>query len=541
VTNSVFKSSSNQPARRYLAAWFPFLPTDRLRLERSSNISVARDEPPLVVVTNIKGALRIVSADQDASRLGLKPGMALADARARVPQLAVVEADAPADDRLLKRLAKLCDRFTPLVALDAPHGLVLDISGCAHLFGGEVKMRARVLARMGQTGVGGRASVASTPEAARALARFSQIEVALPGDEERLVRKLPIAAFAGLEREARVALSRAGFKRIGDVADRPAKVLAARFGQDFITLLSRTLGRESVGITPLRALPIVIAARQFAEPLTQAGALEGLLAELIAEAVIVLEERGQGGRVFEASLFRSDGAVPRLRVETGRPSRDVVMILKLFQERLTALADPIDVGFGFDAIRVGVCVAEALGATQPHLDGENKGEGAIADLVARLSARLGRDKVLAFQPRDTHDPALDARLVCALDNPEIGSAAQRSASARGYLPKWPVAEPGEPPVRPLHLFHPPQPIDTLAGVPDGPPVRFRWRRVLHEIALMEGPERIEPAWWRTASVEPVRDYYRVEDMAGARFWVFRQGLYGQGPEAPRWFLHGVFA
>jgi protein ImuB len=462
--------------------------------------------------------------------------MALADARARIPHLAVAQADTFADDRLLKRLAVLCDRFTPLVALDPPHGLVLDISGCAHLFGGEAEMRTRVLARMGQAGIGGRASIASTPEAARALARFSQIEVAQLEDEEHLVRLLPVSALHGLASDARVALSRAGLKQIGDVADRPVKVLAARFGQDFITLLSRTLGRESGPIMPLRTPPIVIAVRQFAEPLTQAGALEGFLAELIASACVTLEERGQGGRVFEASLYRSDGAVPRLRVETGRPSRDVTMIAKLFQERLAALADPIDVGFGFDAIRLGVCVAEALGATQPHLDGENNGEGGIADLVAGLSARFGRDKVLAFQPRDTHDPAHGAKLVCALDDPGIGSA-----STRGSHSEWPAAELGEPPMRPLHLFDPPQPIDTIAGVPDGPPLRFRWRRVLHEIARMEGPERIEPAWWRTASTELVRDYYRVEDTAGARFWVFRQGLYGQGPTAPRWFLHGVFA
>lgn len=534
VFNSSLKSKAEANARRYLALWFRVLPTDRVRLERPSSGCAVRDERPLVVVTNIKGALRIVSVDEAASRLGLGAGTALADARARIPELAVAQADTFADDRLLKRLAGLCDRFTPLVALDAPHGLVLDISGCAHLFGGEAAMRTHVMARMERAGVGVRASIASTPNSARALARFSEIGVAPLGDEERLVRRLPIAALHGLARDARVALSRAGFKRIGDVAERPAKVLAARFGQDFITLLARTLGRESLGITPLRAPPIVVVARQFAEPLTQAGALEGLLVELIAEAVVALDERGQGGRVFEASFFRSDGAVPRLRVETGRPSRDVAMIVKLFQERLTALADPIDVGFGFDAIRVGVCVAEALGATQPQLDGENKGEGAIADLVARLSARFGRDQVLAFQPRDTHEPGQDAKLVCALDG--MGSGSARA----GYV-SWSAAEPGEPPVRPLHLFDPPQPIDTLAGVPDGPPLRFRWRRVLHDIAFIEGPERIEPVWWRTARPQPVRDYYRVEDSVGARFWIFRQGLYGQGTIAPRWFLHGVFA
>jgi protein ImuB len=467
--------------------------------------------------------------------------VALADARARIPELAVAEADALADERLLKRLAGLCDRFTPLVALDAPHGLVLDITGCAHLFGGEAGLRAQVMRRMGQAGVAARASIASTPEGARALARFSTVEVARVEDQERLVRQLPVGALHGVPREARIALSRAGLKRIGDVADRPAQVIAARFGQEFVWSLARTLGHESVGITALRVPPIVVAARQFAEPLTQTAALEGLLAELIGEAVVALGERGLGGRVFEASFFRSDGAIARLRIETGRPSRDAAMISKLFQERLAALADPIDVGFGFDAIRLGVSAAEPLGADQPRLDGDDKGGGAVADLVARLSVRFGRDQVLVFQARDTHDPDHDAKLVCALDGIETGSGAHLSGIARTRHADWPVAEPNEPPLRPLRLFDPPQPIDTIAGVPDGPPVRFRWRRVLHEIARMEGPERIEPAWWRARGAGLVRDYYRVEDTVGARFWVFRQGIYGQGTVTPRWFLHGIFA
>jgi protein ImuB len=94
--------------------------------------------------------------------------------------------------------------------------------------------------------------------------------------------------------------------------------------------------------------------------------------------------------------------------------------------------------------------------------------------------------------------------------------------------------------RPLRLLSRPEPIeDVFALVPDGPPVRFRWRRALHEVVASEGPERIEGAWW-SEDGGPTRDYFRVEDKAGLRFWLFRAGLY-RDKAAPRWFLHGMYA
>jgi protein ImuB len=195
-------------------------------------------------------------------------------------------------------------------------------------------------------------------------------------------------------------------------------------------------------------------------------------------------------------------------------------------EKLDALNDPLDPGFGFDAIRLAVPVCEPLTAAQPSLDGEVVEDRALADLVDRLTARYGRDRVVRFLAQDTHIPERAARTAPA-------------AGVEDAL-EWPRPPAGEPPRRPLHLFEPPQPIETMAEMPDGPPLRFRWRRVLHEISRAEGPERIAPEWWRDGNDEPTRDYYRVEDARGHRFWVFRRGLYEQARE-PRWFLHGVFA
>ncbi|WP_092164955.1 DNA polymerase Y family protein [Bosea sp. OK403] len=512
--------------RRYLALWFPFLPTDRLRRERGVPASGGRGEPPLVVVETVRNALRLVDCDQNAVRLGLTRGLTLADARARIPDLVVVEAEPQADQRLIERLAAFCDRFTPLVALDPPHGLLLDITGCAHLFGGEAALRAMIAERLRAGGLNQRSAIAGTPEAAHALSRFGAGGIVPPGEDEAMIRPLPVAALE-IGAETVIALSRAGLKSVGDLAERPSMALSARFGEDLAIRLRRTLGREDVRITPLRPAPACMVERHFAEPLLDMQGLEAVVTRLIAEAARLLEQRGEGGRAFEISLFRTDGAVRRLGIETGRPSRDADAILRLYRERIDTLADPLDPGFGFDAVRLAIPVCEPLNTHQPSLDGRAVEDEAVAELLDRLVTRFGRDRVLRFAARDTHDPRREARAVPV--------AAPASAIA------WPAPEPDEPPTRPLQLFEPPQPIETLAEVPDGPPLRFRWRRVLHEIARAEGPERIAPEWWRDGPAEPARDYYRVEDAQGRRFWLFRAGLYERENEMPRWFLHGLFA
>jgi len=234
-------------------------------------------------------------------------------------------------------------------------------------------------------------------------------------------------------------------------------------------------------------------------------------------------------------------------VETARPSRDSRALRRLYRERLDTLADPVDPGFGFDLVRLAVLRAEPLTPAQVSLDGRAVEEEEVAALIDRLAVRLGRERVLRFLERDTHDPARASTLVPAADPPAIPYA-RRPAPARAE---------GRP--RPLTLFDPPQPIEALAEVPDGPPLRFRWRRVVHEVARAEGPERIAPEWWRDwrpmGEGAPTRDYYRVENREGRRFWLFRAGLYERGwapgrepapgheeriSDAPRWFVHGLF-
>lgn len=470
--------------------------------------------------------MRLVSAGLRARMLGLSAGLSLADARARVPDLDVFDDDPEADARLIGQIAEDCDRWTPLVALDAPHGLMLDITGCAHLFGGEAKLRERIMARLRRAGLTLCSAVATTPDAARAIARFGEGAVVPAGGESAVMRSLPIAALES-DGETLVALRRAGFRRIGDLADQPSSPLAERFGAALGSRLQRLLGEEDRRITPLRPVPACMVEQPFAEPIGRSEDIEASLVRLIGRAAAVLEARGEGGRRFEASFFRTDGLVRRVAVMTGRPLRETQAILRLFRERLDVLADPLDPGFGFDLIRLAVPVAEPVMAVQPELDGQAREEDEVADLIDRLVARFGAQRVLRFVAGDTHDPLRAARRV----------------PLNVKVPKpvaWPELEPGEPPSRPLHLFEPPQPIEAMAEVPDGPPIRFRWRRVLHEVARAEGPERIAPEWWRDQDV-PTRDYFRVEDAQGRRFWLYRAGLYGREEGAPRWYLHGLFA
>nr|WP_226998685.1 DNA polymerase Y family protein [Tardibacter chloracetimidivorans] len=474
----------------------------------------------------MRGAIRIAQPCPDALALGLTPGLALADARARVPELQVFDADPGADQSFLERLSDDCDRYTPMVAIDPPDGLTLDITGCAHLFGGEAGLAADIEARMQRRASHLRHAIAATPEGAQALARFQSAPAA---SEDAALRRLPVAALR-LEPETEMALRRAGLKSIGDLAARPATPLAARFGEDATNMLALVLGLTDSRITPRRPLPALFFERRFAEPIGRTGDALRAIDELTEEAAQALEERRKGGRRFIARLFRSDGDMRDLAVETGLPCRDPALLARLFRERVETLADPLDPGFGFDMIRLSVPMVEPLAPSQLQLEGGSLNEEAMANLVDKLSTRLGRGRLRRLVPRDTHIPEQAALALPAVEAP--------APSPSG----WTTPQPGEPPLRPIHLFDPPQPIEVIAEAPDGPPRRFRWRRSMHDIARFEGPERIAPEWWRPGQDErPTRDYYRLEDVRGRRFWVFRNGLQDREREHPRWYVHGLFA
>lgn len=509
--------------RRYLALWFPFLPTDRLMREASSRCAVP-DDAPFALVEKVRGAMRLAALDPRAHALGLTPGLALADARARIPALAVFDADPQADLRWLERIADRGDRFTPMVALDPPDGLTFDITGCTHLFGGERQLVRDVEQHMRPWVSHMRHACADTALGAQALARFQTVPA--PSEAEAL-RRLPIAALR-LESETEIALRRAGLKTIGDLAARPVAPLAARFGAEAVDTLAAILGRTDRRITPRRPPPALLFERRFADPVTQTEHALGIIGELARQAAAALEERRKGGRHFTARLFRTDGRVYDIAIECGLPVRDADLLIRLFRERMSALADPVDPGFGFDMIRLSVPHTEPLGATQLELEGGAIHEEAMAALIDRLSTRLGRGRIRRLVWQDTHIPEQGVLALPAIDVPAPEP--------------WIAPEPGQPPLRPIHLFDPPQPIHVMAEVPDGPPRRFRWRRAQHDIIRFEGPERIAAQWWRQPGKQGLtRDYYRVEDARGRRFWLFRHGLYDREKPDPRWYIHGLFA
>lgn len=474
------------------------------------------EDVPIVFVEKLNNAMRLTALSRAVLKLGLTPGLTLADARARVPGLVALDRDHEAEARLLARIVAGCARYTPMAATEPPDGAILDITGCIHAFAGEQGLKADLAARLAQGGVTARLAFGDTPEQARALARF--------GRDGGDVLALKVEALEA-EPTVTLALRRAGLKTIDALAHRPRRMLAARFG-DLAIRLGRLLGEQDRHITPERPLPPVFALRRFAEPIARVEDALACLEELSIEAAAILLERHQGGRRFVARLFRSDGATPMVAVSTGQPTRDPALLGRLFRERIDALSDPIDPGFGFDLIRLDVPATEPLTARQDDYTAPARQQEKLAELVDRLSARLGTRRIYRTCAENTHIPE------CAT-----------SRCAPASSPVWEIAPEGEPPMRPLRLLDPPQPVRAvMSEVPDGPPMRFTWRGRGYSIARWEGPERIAAEWWRRRDRggRP-RDYYRVEDKDGHRFWLFRHGLHAPGGAEPAWYLHGLFA
>ena len=526
-------------------------------------------ERPFVLVIAGAGGPRIAALNEAAEAAGLAVGEPLADARAKADVLQVRAVDAAADDAALRRLALWATRYTPTASPlcgdfwsedNGADGVFLDVEGASHLFGGEESLIADLAARLRRFGLAARLAVADTPGAAWAASRFhrSPLLVLPSGREAAVLADMPIAALR-LSSETRTALRRLGLKTVGALIDKPRAPFAARFAAELLRRLDQALGRVDEPLVPIVAPPVYHSLHYLMEPIVTAAAVVARASRLMQNLIHVLIRDDVGACSLRLCLYRVDGAVETIDIGLTAPTRSVGHVARLIELKLEALAAMEDAGFGFEAVGLAVIHAEPMPARQIELTPSHPSPASVGELgwgngdraercaalIDTLRQRLGPASVRRFAPVASHLPERAEIL------PPVG----------GDDSAWPSPQQA----RPLLLLPRAEPAEVTALVPDGPPRRFSWRGTTYDVAGSQGPERIGAEWWRTPHLSAhsresgnpalgprlrgderrenasTRDYYLVEDLAGHRFWLYREGLYGRETAAARWFVQGLFA
>lgn len=526
--------------KSFLALWLPHLPTDRLRRTRTD----LPQATPLVLTRTLGAGVFVAALDRAAGEAGIAPGVTLASARALAPGLAAAEMDEAADDALLQRLAGWCDRYSPLVGTAGADRIVIEATGAAHLFGGAQAMLDDARGRLRAAGLSVAGAYAPSPAAAAALARFGGDGrvVARRTDLAEALKALPVAALPlaepALDGEAVEGLLRVGLRRLGDLYALPRAALAARFGAAAASALDRLLARSAQPITPRRPVAPWRVRLAFPDPIGLRGDIDAAVERLVARLCERLAAEDLGCRRLELIACRADGTTQTLTLGTGRPVRDPARLLRLLAEKL----ETIEPGFGIDCLilaapRVEPFESDQLAGSLGAQEGGARDPEALAGLADRLANRLGVENVFRLAPVDSRLP--DAAQSKA---PAVPSRRRGRGAAEG---SWPGT-----PSRPVRLLAQPQALQPLSAPKPGEPLlAFRLDGRRCAVRLAAGPERIAPDWWRedAAWSAGARDYWRVEDEAGRRYWIYRDGVagpladaFGAGAGRQHWFLHGLF-
>jgi len=463
----------------------------------------------------------VLAVDGAAQAAGLRVGMTVTKALALVRDLVIEDADPAADAAALERLAVwMLQHFAPIVATDPPDGIVIDSTGADHLHGGEAAMLATIVAKLGGVGLRARAAIADTWGAAHALARFDARPgyVSRPGHAATDIAPLPIAALR-LVPEGVDSLCVLGFTRVGDLLAQPRAPLTLRFGPELGRRLDQAIGQIAEPIEPIRPRELIEVRRTFAEPIGAPETIARFIGRLVGQLCDVLEQKGLGARRLDLICHRVDNRAQAVRAGTGLPLRDVKRMTRLLCDKI----ETIDPGFGIEVMTLTATMAEPLMPKQAVSTLVEEAAPDISDLIDLLANRVGEQKLYRVVPVASDVPERSVRHIPALA-PETGA---------DWPGRWP---------RPPRLLARAEPIDTVALLPDHPPVSFVWRGVRRRVKRADGPERIFGEWWKCdPELAAVRDYFRIEDDAGERYWVFRAGD-GEDPltGSQRWFLHGIF-
>ena len=514
---------------RIVSIWLPHLAIERLKRERTASGATPQpDDQPFALVGSDARGLKLTAVNARSLRDGLTPGLRLADARAICPHLLTAPAAPGKDADALLALARWSSRYSPTLNVDGEDGLWLDITGVSHLFGGERALLADLATRLTRACLTARLGSAETLGGAHALARFAQPSphIAPPDKIESTLATLPVKALR-LQPETAQLLRRLGLKRIGQLTYLPRASLERRFhsteaAQAVLLRLDQALGHREEKRASLLPAPDFLVRLPLAEPLiTHDGVIAGL-DHLAVELCQTLARAGCGARHVTLWAARTDGSSAAIEVGFSAPSFEPSHLIRLLKDKI----ETIDMGFGVDLMALAALITEPLRLTQTSL-AETDGDVRPEALIDALANRLGKSAVRRLFPRASHIPEWGQSLRSAFAGP----------------PAWTNDAASRPP-RPLLLLSRPEPLTVLAEIPEGPPARFTWRRVSRRVVKAEGPERIAPEWWRALAMlsKPrPRDYYRIEDEDGGRYWVFREGLYqDSAEETPAWFLHGVF-
>jgi protein ImuB len=524
--------------KRVISVYLPNWPTERfIRKSRSAAPEPAAPNPagpepaapdpeptaaPLVLCLRVGNRREVYATDSVAQSLGLRVGMTVTKAQALVPGLVVKDAEQEEDAKALERLALWAlQLYSPIAAADHPSGLVIDATGAAHLYGGEAAMLADIVRRLEAGGITAKAAMTDSWGASHAVARFGTkpIYVLPAGESAALLLRLPLAALR-LPPDMVLGLRKLGFARIGDLEDKPRAPLTLRFGPQLHRRLDQAMCRLAETVEPARMPEVIETMQMFAEPIGAAETLARYTGKLVDALCLQLEANGLGARRLDLLFHRVDSELQAIRIGTSTPVRDAKRLTRLLCDKI----ETIDPGFGVEQMRLCATMVEPFETKQirTSLLSEDS-ETDISAAIDVLSNRVGEDKLYRFTPVDSDVPERSFSRV----------APMTKATGKGWPNHWP---------RPTRLLAPPEQIQTVALLPDHPPVSFSWRGIRRRVKRADGPERVFGEWWkRDAELSTVRDYFQVEDDAGERFWIYRAG---DGEDAATgshfWFIHGIF-
>lgn len=502
---------SDDMSKRYVAIWFKHLKTDWMVRRQPELTGV-----PFVLAASERGRMVVKAANQFAHEKDIVEGMVVADCRAILPSLKVYDDIPGTETKLLNALAEWCIRYSPIVSVNLPDGLMIDISGCAHLWGGELPYLKDIITKLKSFGYDVRGAMADTIGTAWAVSRYGKIKPIIPsGEQYEALMDLPPTALR-IERSVIERLEKLGLVKISSFINMPRSALRRRFGQTFLQRLDQALGQELETIEPVIPLQPFQERLPSLEPIRAYTGIEIALKRLLEGLCERMSKEEKGLRKALFKCYRIDGNVQHVEIGTNKASRNPNHLFKLFEIKIHG----IEPGLGIEVFVLDAMIVEDLSHAQETIWNYNSNDDdkQIGELLDRLTIKVGMNSVHRYLPDEHFWPERAMKLAQSLNQ-------EPDTTWRDNIP------------RPLNLLPTPEPIEVTVAIPDYPPILFRYKGELHNVKKADGPERIEQEWWIQQGL--YRDYYCVEDDTGARYWLFRLGHYENNE--PKWFLHGFFA